>query len=572
MGNDAPTLLEITQLTLQELTHTQEIDRIRECGRAALALLPTDFDLALKLAYQKLHDVPYKEVKTCWRRLYVDASLWKVVKAVDTQPSQLSTTGSDEQRGNTEEGSAWVDEVVRILDMTLILTGAPQREELVELWFAALKAVLTPLGRNCSVDVDTSEPPCKKRKLSFSHQSSRTPARFLTALPDPSPSLRHAIPRTKELSLEAFQKRVGDADVHTPVIIEGAIQHWPALEERPWNNPDYLLEQTLGGRRLIPVEVGKSYTDESWGQRITTFRDFMETYMLDGRAEVVSTTTHNDGVNGPDLDGTHGSETPTSTPTGYLAQHDLFAQIPSLRADISIPDYCYVEPAPSPHLTHVKPVPKLEEPLLNAWFGPTGTVSPLHTDPYHNILAQVVGYKYVRLYAPEETKRLYPRGMEGGGVDMSNTSRVDLDEGMGVLPEMSCWEGEEVSSERRREFEEEFPDFKNAQYIEVWEDISEREKKESSESELILKRGPSFYSNAPWLASHLIVYLFSIYSTNAPFPNGTPIAYTPSPTRSIPSHPLPSPFPSPKSRTNSIPDNQLLALPKTTPQIPHPLI
>ena len=467
MNNDAPTLLEIIQLTRQELTHTQKTDPIRECGRAALALLPSDSDLALKLAYQKLHDVPYKEVKTCWRRLYADASLWKVVKVVDDQHGQFAKGRYDEERSNAAaEKNAWVDDVVRTLDMTLILTGAPEREELVELWFAALKAVLTPPGRNPNIDADASEPPNKRRMLSFSRQTSCVPTSFPTVLPNPSPTIRHAIPRTRELSLEAFQKRVGDTAMHTPVIIEGAIQHWPALDERPWNNPAYLLEQTLGGRRLIPVEVGKSYTDEGWGQRITTFRDFMEIYMLEGAKDAVSATSHIDNAGSPDRDGADGSQTPTPPPTGYLAQHDLFAQIPSLRADISIPDYCYSSPAPSPHLTHIKPVPKLEEPLLNAWFGPKGTVSPLHTDPYHNILAQVVGYKYVRLYAPEETERLYPRGMEGGGVDMSNTSRVDLDEGMEVLGEVSCWEVEGLSSERRREFEEEFPGFKDARYIE----------------------------------------------------------------------------------------------------------
>ena len=35
-------------------------------------------------------------------------------------------------------------------------------------------------------------------------------------------------------------------------------------------------------------------------------------------------------------------------------------------------------------------------------------VTPAHTDPHHNLLAQVVGRKYVRLYAPPDLPRLYP--------------------------------------------------------------------------------------------------------------------------------------------------------------------
>ena len=42
------------------------------------------------------------------------------------------------------------------------------------------------------------------------------------------------------------------------------------------------------------------------------------------------------------------------------------------------------------------------------WCGPVCTVSPLHEDRSHNLLAQVVGSKYVRLYAPEPREALYP--------------------------------------------------------------------------------------------------------------------------------------------------------------------
>jgi lysine-specific demethylase 8 len=63
-------------------------------------------------------------------------------------------------------------------------------------------------------------------------------------------------------------------------------------------------------------------------------------------------------------------------PMGYLAQHPLFDQIPELLDDIAVPDYCALN---------------AEQGVLkrNAWFGPAGTVSPLHHDPYNNLLAQV---------------------------------------------------------------------------------------------------------------------------------------------------------------------------------------
>jgi lysine-specific demethylase 8 len=61
---------------------------------------------------------------------------------------------------------------------------------------------------------------------------------------------------------------------------------------------------------------------------------------------------------------------------------------------------------------------------VNAWLGPGGTTTPLHTDPQHNLLCQVLGRKYVRLYGPECGPALRP--CESGLT--TNSSRLELDD------------------------------------------------------------------------------------------------------------------------------------------------
>jgi lysine-specific demethylase 8 len=219
----------------------------------------------------------------------------------------------------------------------------------------------------------------------------------------------------------------------TPIIIPGAIDHWPAATK--WSDVEYLLECTLNGRRMVPIEIGSSYTDDGWSQKIVSFAEFVEAYLTPSKPVDV----------------------------GYLAQHDLFTQIPALQDDILVPDYCYALP---PNVKDDENGGNDEDrgyaaPLMNAWLGPKGTKTPLHTDPYHNIFCQVMGYKYVRLYAPDQTRFLYPRKPEESGVSMENTSSVDL---FHLRPESEPQAGRAA---RAQELHLEYPLFGDAVYQEA---------------------------------------------------------------------------------------------------------
>lgn len=175
---------------------------------------------------------------------------------------------------------------------------------------------------------------------------------------------------------------------------------------RDWSNPAYLREKA--GRRTIPVEIGGSYTSEGWRQELMTLSDFIGRFIEPGGEEVYAhdTTsasqggkrrkvgeTERIGVDGPREAAAHGppQEKNDAKNKAYLAQHQLFDQIPALRRDILTPDYCALL------LGDEEDDAAADSVATNAWYGPAGTVSPLHSDPFHNLLAQVVGTKRVRL-------------------------------------------------------------------------------------------------------------------------------------------------------------------------------
>lgn len=480
-------------------------DPIRECEPSILEKLQTHPSEVMSVAHEKIHVFPFKDVRKCWLRAWVEGSMWRAIEIL---------------QGKGEE-SDWVAEVVRIADMALILAGGVGRERACEWIFDVLERMLEQDGKQ-------NERPAKRQRLSVhDYGDTHRPQwpNIQKSFPSSTvraPPLRHPIPRHENLSLDVFQAHLDTAaksqnsknedlpgDLPEPIIITSALDHWPAVSDpsRRWSNPRYLMRKTLGGRRLVPVEIGRSYTDEDWGQGIITFGEFMQKYMFSSRSDTETESNNNhqgEEETKPNhqefysMDAEHTAGTPengstdeqdsgasTTTPqTGYLAQHDLFAQIPSLRSDIAIPDYCYATPIPSPSPITKNATPPLPPghpsfPLLNAWFGPARTISPLHTDPYHNVLVQVVGTKYVRLYPPGQRERLYPRGVGEDGVDMGNTSEVDVGEAMAVL-EGWDWSSSGVENEgglskeeawargedlkmRKFDFEESFPAFQGVE-------------------------------------------------------------------------------------------------------------
>ncbi|CAH9100006.1 unnamed protein product [Cuscuta epithymum] len=168
-----------------------------------------------------------------------------------------------------------------------------------------------------------------------------------------------------------FNLAVRKASMKANISIEASPRKDQSEEPNTIVSPDFHIE-----------EVGKNYLCSTWKQELITFSELLERIQNNGY---------------------------TFSETTYLAQHQLFDQIQELKHDILVPDYCCAGGG--------------EVRSLNAWFGPAGTVTPLHHDPHHNILAQVVGKKYVRLYSSRLSEELYPHTE----TMLCNSSQVDLD-------------------------------------------------------------------------------------------------------------------------------------------------
>ncbi|SPO05851.1 uncharacterized protein DNG_08538 [Cephalotrichum gorgonifer] len=394
----------------------------------------------LALANAKFLAFRFEVLPPCWRELYTSVRI--LTFHLGVLRSRLRLAGARDA-----ESSAEMDELVRGLDMALIVAGGGSA------WGrSAVNSLVGLLERAWegdsarSADDDHGHGECRAAKrLKYTRDGEDSPpppwddSPLFSDEPAFEPPVTCPAPRLDGLSMDSFQAYIDPAtNPHgvVPAVFTDLISDWPALNEHPWSRPSYLLSRTFGGRRYVPVEIGRSYVDEDWGQKLIPFSAFLSSYIDP------SISSPNDGRPSPKL------PSQPEAKKGYLAQHDLFSQVPTLRNDVLLPDYLWTSPPLHPSPEQNKP--KVGAPQLNAWFGPAGTITPLHTDSMHNLLCQVVGRKYVRLYPPECTPAMLPRGTENG-VDMGNTSRVDLgvaegwDEGGGD-------EGSEIGAEELERF------------------------------------------------------------------------------------------------------------------------
>uniref|UniRef100_A0A1A9ZF00 JmjC domain-containing protein n=1 Tax=Glossina pallidipes TaxID=7398 RepID=A0A1A9ZF00_GLOPL len=187
------------------------------------------------------------------------------------------------------------------------------------------------------------------------------------------------IPRLECPSVEVFKREYVERE--QPVLLLNTLTEWPAL--KLWPDLNYILK--LAGNRMVPIEIGSNYSNEEWSQQLMKLRDFLERQF--------STSTEI-----------------SSRKVEYLAQHELFEQIPLLKKDFNVPDYCSLRSSN----TDVD---------IKAWLGPEGTVSPLHYDPKHNLLCQVFGSKRIILASPKDSQYLYAHESEF----LKNTSQIEAD-------------------------------------------------------------------------------------------------------------------------------------------------
>lgn len=397
-------------------------------------------------------------------------------------PNIDASVPTDKWISNGAHGARFID-AVKMLDLALIVAGGgdESRRELIRRVDAELQALISGARSEEMPDYEAFDWPRRKPPPSSRVNSTRCEAGadFEEAVADTSSLRDERAPPAERARSGEGKGDVALTCAHRPIesIPPPSLQtyadvlagkpfvlrryasndehhpRWPAIER--WKSAKYLLSKT-GRGRIVPVELGGSYTEAGWGQGIVGWQEFLNRAGWAGAlttAVAVAGATEgsepkgdrangNDPVNGEKSSLATQSLDPTTSEGNteqkaqdrelvpvYLAQHALFLQFPTLETDLSVPDYVHSSPSSDfvPAGIAYAPPP---EPLINVWIGSSGVLSPAHTDPYFNCYVQVIGRKRVWIAPPSVTEWMYAFG-GGGGNDGDEDDGDDGDGDIG---------------------------------------------------------------------------------------------------------------------------------------------
>lgn len=196
----------------------------------------------------------------------------------------------------------------------------------------------------------------------------------------------HQIMSVSDLTVQRF--RTQHLAKAKPILLTNAISNWSALSK--WKSLNYL--RLSFGHRTVPIEIGLHHLRDTWKEKSMSLAAFIDQF-------IAPDTTSN------------ATTLPQPQKIAYLAQHPLFEQLVDLQRDFEIPKLVGED------IQHI-----------NAWFGTSGTVTPLHYDSYDNLFSQVVGYKYVRLYEQDQTPFLYVTPLTVNNTNANNSTTTNSTE------------------------------------------------------------------------------------------------------------------------------------------------
>jgi [protein]-arginine 3-hydroxylase / protease len=340
-------------------------------------LLFSETDLILGYLWERIHDGKWLDVHPNYRYFY------GYITAIHGYYSWMASTSKNDTN--------FLLKLFRLLDLGLLL-GSPESVDL-------LQEIIALIQSTCTTDL-----PLVAASYSVPSPQSTIPPLF-------HPSLRRAIPAEHCPDLLSFFNHY--FILKRPVVIKASMQEWPALSL--WKDLNYInsgayppllctvIFSTVAGYRTVPIEIGNNYLSESSGQKLMTMNDFLCHYLLPHIPSPLEDDDPHPKKRNKTSHSTSSLSSP-SPPMGYLAQHCLFDHIPLLKSHFLTPDYCCLL-APEDEEEHsddkrTAQINEYDHVITNGWLGPLGTISPLHHDPYNNLLAQVHGRSFPFLAHP----------------------------------------------------------------------------------------------------------------------------------------------------------------------------